>query len=293
MRALDLFAGAGGLGLGLSEAGIEVELSVDSWQVAVENHERNLKHPVHCLDLSDPRSVKYLKSLRPDLVAGGPPCQDFSSAGPRREGDRATLTEAFAEIVAECRPELLLMENVPRIRYSEAWRKAKLRLVSAGYEIRERVLNAHDFGAPQIRRRIFVFGSLGGIDETRLDEAVGGLVDPARPSVKDHLGDEIEVEHYYRHPRSYNRRAVFSVREPSPTVRGVNRQVAPGYRRNLGDTADPSEVRALTSRQRGLIQTFPPGWEWSGSGSDVEQLIGNAVPVALAKVVGKTLLSTI
>ena len=102
----------------------------------------------------------------------------------------------------------------------------------------------------------------------------------------------------YRHPRNYCRRAIFSVYEPSPTIRGVNRPVPPNYKRNHLDTADPAEVRALTSYERSRIQTFPKTWRWvldesSRTKTDVELLIGNAVPINLSRFVGQVALGTV
>src|SRR3546814_872186 len=96
-------------------------------------------------------------------------------------------------------------------------------------------------------------------------------------------GDGLTFEHYYRHPRSYSRRGIFSVDEPAPTMRGTNRPMPPNYRRHEGDTTDPSagEVRALSAAMRARIQTFPTAYRWIGPRTHVEQMIGNAVPVRL------------
>jgi DNA (cytosine-5)-methyltransferase 1 len=104
-------------------------------------------------------------------------------------------------------------------------------------------------------------------------------------TVRAYLGDELDVTHYYRHPRSYARRAVYSVDEPAPTMRGTNRPVAPGYRRHPLDAADPSATRALTTHERSRIQTFPKNWRWTGRKLEIDQMIGNAVPVVLAQFV--------
>jgi len=114
----------------------------------------------------------------------------------------------------------------------------------------------------------------------------------SRPmTIRDYLGDKLGVNHYYRHPRSYKRRGIFSVDEPSPTVRGVNRPLPGGYPGHPGDTAPVSDkIRALTTKERSLIQTFPEHWDVSGNKSTIEQIVGNAVPVKLAEFVGECLL---
>lgn len=101
--------------------------------------------------------------------------------------------------------------------------------------------------------------------------------------------------YYYRHPRNYNRRGIFSIDEPSPTIRGVNRPIPPGYKLNSCDPENINlkNIRPLTTKERSLIQTFPKNFIFEGSKTDLEQMIGNAVPVNLAKFVGSSLLEYI
>ena len=101
----------------------------------------------------------------------------------------------------------------------------------------------------------------------------------------DYLGSSLGLEHYYRHPRSYARRGVFSIHEPSPTVRGVNRPVPPNHPGHPGDTAPVASVRPLTTLERSYIQTFPQDFNWPGTKTNLEQMIGNAVPVKLGRYV--------
>jgi len=105
-------------------------------------------------------------------------------------------------------------------------------------------------------------------------------------TVFEYLGKSLNTEFYYRHPRSYLRRGIFSVHEPSPTVRGVNRPIPKTYVKHSGDACAPDEdVRPLTTLERSYIQTFPKDFEFFGNKSDLEQMIGNAVPVKLAEYV--------
>lgn len=83
-------------------------------------------------------------------------------------------------------------------------------------------------------------------------------------------------------PRSYARRAVFSVREPSPTIRGVNRPIPAGYVGHPGDSASVDKARPLTTAERASIQTFPHWFSFCASRTNTEQMIGNAVPPKLA-----------
>lgn len=105
-------------------------------------------------------------------------------------------------------------------------------------------------------------------------------------TIFDYLGNELGIEFYYRHPWSYKRRAIFSIYEPSPTIRGVNRPIPKGYKKHAADAADITEnVRALTTIERSYIQTFPKDFELKGTKTALEQMIGNAVPVKLAEYV--------
>ena len=93
------------------------------------------------------------------------------------------------------------------------------------------------------------------------------------------------------HPRSYNRRAIYSVNEPSSTIRGVNRPIPKTYRPHPADKTDNlGAVRALTTRERAHLQTFPADYQLEGSKSNLEQLIGNAVPVKMAEFIARQIL---
>ena len=110
-------------------------------------------------------------------------------------------------------------------------------------------------------------------------------------TVYDYLGDSLGLEHYFRVPRSYQRRGVFSIHEPAMTVRGVDRPVPSGYK---GHPADPvplnKAIRTLTFKERSLIQTFPAKFKFEGTKTNLNQMIGNAVPVQLAKYVARGIL---
>ncbi len=290
MRVVDLFCGAGGMSAGLQEAGFEIAMGFDHWEPALATYRRNLGPHAQLLDLGEVEfAATEISTFAPDLIAGGPPCQDFSSAGRRVEGRQANLTVAFAEIVDRCAPRFFLMENVPQVRRSVAYRA--LRGTLSEYEVAEVILDASLCGVPQKRKRFFAFGWLRPAHQGWQASLYRYLHDgcAATPlTVKQYMQDEIDIEFYYRHPRNYSRRSVFSVHEPSPTVRGVNRPVPPNYPGNHLDSAPPSTVRALTSVERSRIQTFSVDWDW-GAGNrnaDVETQIGNAVPPALAAFVG-------
>ncbi len=290
MTAVDLFCGSGGLSAGLINSGIHVVAAFDSWTAALETYQRNLADHAYELDLSDiNRAVSEIRTIAPTIIAGGPPCQDFSTAGKRIEGKRANLTHCFAAIIEQCRPPFFLMENVAQVRLSDTYKDAKLLLKKSGYHIAEVVLDASMCGVPQARKRFFAFGSLNERKPAQqFIESLNERLSDDRMTVKQYMGKAINIDHYYRHPRNYSRRSVFSVHEPSPTIRGVNRPVPPNYEGNRLDSVHPSTVRPLTSIERSRIQTFPVSWDWNAGdrNSDVELQIGNAVPVNLAAFVG-------
>lgn len=290
LTAVDLFCGCGGLSAGLTDAGIQVEEAYDCWPQALDAYERNIGAHAVPLDLTDIASaVERVSGVGPVLLAGAPPCQDFSTAGKRVEAEQANLTTAFGQIVSRCRPPAFLMENVPQVRLSATYQRMRGAVADAGYSLVEEVLDASWFGVPQRRRRFFAFGYLGnGEGGMRFAESLDRAKSSNRLTVKQYMGDEIDIDYYYRHPRNYSRRSVFTVHEPSPTVRGVNRPVPPNYAGNRLDSAPPCQVRPLTTWERGRVQTFPRDWTWDGGdrNADTELLIGNAVPVQLAARVG-------
>lgn len=98
----------------------------------------------------------------------------------------------------------------------------------------------------------------------------------------DKFVNMLPIKYFYRHPRSYVRRGIFSTSESSATIRGVNRPMPKGYTLHPGDPVDSLEgIRPLTSRERSMIQTFPEDFVFEGTKTNTEQMIGNAVPVNL------------
>jgi DNA (cytosine-5)-methyltransferase 1 len=199
----------------------------------------------------------------------------------------------FSRIVTTIEPRAFVMENVERARLSKAYSRARNVFVEAGYHLNEIVLDASRYGVPQARKRFFCIGTIEDHSDAVLQH-LASLSSQSRMTVREYLGDEFGIDRYYRHPRNYSRRAIFSIDEPSPTVRGVNRPVPPGY---LGHPLDAGKVtkslRPLTTLERARIQTFPSDFRFRGSKSHLELLIGNAVPVELAKSVGQALVRII
>ena len=203
-------------------------MGLDNWSVAVQNYNHNFEHICIKEDLSnESKIVSILQEIGINFIVGGPPCQDFSQAGKREELDRASLTESFAKIISLVKPVVFLMENVERAQKSQAYSRARKIFKDSGYGLTEIVLDASLCGVPQKRKRFFIFGFLGEKDCFWEAEFKSHL--SSKPmTLKDYFGESLGFEYYYRHPRNYSRRAVFSIYEPAPTMRGINRPIPKG-----------------------------------------------------------------
>jgi DNA (cytosine-5)-methyltransferase 1 len=158
-----LFAGIGGIDLGLERAGFRCE-----WQVEIDDECRRVlaaQFP-DVERFTDVCDVGADELVRVDLIVGGFPCQDVSVAGRRAglAGQRSGLWHEFRRVVAEVAPRWVLIENVPGLLSSNDGRDMAVivrGLVKLGYGVAWRVLDAQYFGVPQRRRRVFVVGHLG------------------------------------------------------------------------------------------------------------------------------------
>lgn len=172
--AIDLFAGAGGMTLGLKRAGFDVRAAVELEPIAVETYLAN--HPDVAVFRGDirlipPQAVLAWLGLEPgqlDLLAGCPPCQGFSTIttlnGNREVVDaRNDLVYAYGDYISVMRPRSVLMENVPRLRNDPRMSQLLKLLESLGYNVEDaiRVLNAADYGVPQRRRRLVLLAAHG------------------------------------------------------------------------------------------------------------------------------------
>ena len=178
--AIDLFCGAGGLSLGLEDAGFSVVAAADSDRVATETYAANIQGLTWTGDLSKPEG--FISQMdewgigKVDLVAGGPPCQPFSIAGSSKIGDlvrkghrqardeRADLWQSFFAITDRVEPSVILFENVPN--FAQAQGGALLialldELKHRGYRVHVEILEAWKYRVPQHRSRLFVVGVKG------------------------------------------------------------------------------------------------------------------------------------
>ena len=196
-KALDLFAGCGGLTLGLKQSGFEVIGAVECEKTAIAGYRAN--HPETKLwpeDIQEllPKQVKRDLGLRKgelDLLAGCPPCQGFSSmrtlnGGRKVEDNRNELIFDFLKFAAALLPKTIIMENVPALERDGRNVFLVSQLKNMGYRCKVGVLNAADFGVPQRRRRMLLVASkLGPIDfppqtalRTTVRQAIGTLPPP-------------------------------------------------------------------------------------------------------------------
>ena len=186
------------------------------------------------------------------------------------------------------------MENVYNIEKSPIFEEVLTIFKSAGYGVTKHVWDASYMGVPQMRRRYFVVGKLGEKDDFLLEKLLSGL-SKERMTVRKYFMDKpIGADYIYQHPRTYKRRAIFSVDEPLSTIRSVNRPIPSNYVIHPADkTSDLSKVHVLTTKERSYIQSFPESFEFVGTTSSIEQAIGNAVPVKMAEYVAVVIMSTI
>jgi DNA (cytosine-5)-methyltransferase 1 len=327
LRCVCLFAGGGGLHLGLSQAGFETVFATDIEPCSAETFRANFPAiPFHLGDIRrlDRQKVEALTGEQKiDLVAGGPPCQGFTTIGDQIQGDiRNSLFEAYLRIVKWVAPTAVLIENVNYLRtqYSGRYeREIAGALEQLGYEVQVQTLNAADYGVPQIRKRVFFVGSRAGTtflwpNQTHSDEATGGLnpyvtVEQAIGDLAP-VGDDSGVPNHIalRHsPKVIARYRLIPEGGRMPPPQKLPEEIR---RRNFGNTykrlhrnrpsltlvpgnnafpVHPIEDRSLTPREGARLQTFPDEYIFFGTRAEQCKLVGNAVPVLLAQRLGEAL----
>lgn len=167
---VDLFAGAGGLTLGLHRAGFEALVLNDNWGPAIATLTHNFRGAVisngDIRDLTGTDILQLSGNLQPALVVGGPPCQGFTSAGARRASDeRNTLVREFSRLIVELGPRWFLFENVEgflTMSGGDFVTDLLDDLIEYGYQVRLRKVNVANFGIPQLRKRVIAVGALSG-----------------------------------------------------------------------------------------------------------------------------------
>ena len=190
LLAADLFAGAGGMSLGLEQAGMRVVFGADFDRDALATHAHHFAGMSVGWDLGDPKKVeevgRILRTVNVDVIAGGPPCQSFSKAGRSRmrylvqhgvrepHDRRRDLWQSYLEVVRTARPRAVIMENVPDMALDREMfilRSIVRRLEDWGYSVQERVVDTYRYGVPQFRQRLILVALLGGLDFTWPEES--------------------------------------------------------------------------------------------------------------------------
>lgn len=323
--------------MGLSRAGFQILGAVDSWKLATESYALNFDHPVMTKDIHGLSGSQLLEELGLqgvdlDLLAGGPPCQGFSV---QRIGDdydeRNNLTLLFARLVKEIAPKMFLMENVPGLLGKRGKRLAaqlEREFTSAGFGFTSAVLNAVDFGVPQMRRRVFYCGWRE--EDLPPFEFPEPHPESVRQTVWTSIGDlpEPPADHTPHSKDSLHRRTKLSplnverlrlippgggMKDLPPEMRVDCHKDGPsriGHRYVYGrlDPEQPSSTitarfdsftrgkfghpyqdRSISLREGARLQTFPDCFRFTGGQEDIAALIGNAVPPLLGEVLGSAI----
>jgi DNA (cytosine-5)-methyltransferase 1 len=294
LKTVDVFSGCGGLSLGFKNIGYNIVAAFDNWKPAVDVYRMNFGHTIYEQDLADKGVQASIREMKPDIIIGGPPCQDFSSAGHRNVNlGRAELTKTYCYIITTTLPRYFVMENVPEITKNEILLEILEQFKETGYALTSMIIDASLCGVPQSRKRYVLVGCLGAKDGF-IQDYLGAYPSEETITMRQYfeeIGYNFGVDYYFRVPRSYNRRGVFSIDEPCQTIRGVDRPIPSGYK---GHPSDPvkigPKVRALTVLERSYVQTFPQTFKFVGTKSNLNQMIGNAVPVKLAEHIAKAIM---
>lgn len=314
VTAIELFAGAGGLALGLEQAGIKTLAYVEIDKACCETLRHNRPHwNVTCQDIHSVDFTPYENQV--DIVTGGFPCQAFSYAGKKLgfEDTRGTLFHEFARCVKEVNPKIFMAENVRGLVSHDHGRTLTTIidvLEALGYRTQKRVLNAAYFGVGQKRERLVIVGIRNDLDLQFTYPEPEKTMTTLREALKD-CPESPGVAY------SEKKRAVLALVPPGGCWVDLPEDVAKAYmgksyysgggRRGMArriswdepcltltcspsqkqtERCHPVETRPFTVRESARIQSFPDDWHFCGGIGDQYKQIGNAVPVELARRIG-------
>lgn len=332
-RVADLFSGAGGLSLGFKRAGFDIVFAADNDRESLETYIHNFGPHAYPLDMTKGSPRAIAKQIREtagdiDVLIGGPPCQGFSI---QRRGSlddpRNHLLLRHVQVGLALNVKTLLIENVPTIlgtRGAPQLNQALSLLAEASYMVASAVLQAADYGVPQLRRRAFVVAfrqDLPGhfqfpepvaspISYTTVRQALHGL--PELPA--DHSPHPVVHNHQRRKISEINLRRLSYVPEGGGRLDIPEELRLPCHRKDNGHRhldvygrmiwdkpaptitamfdnftrgrfAHPSETRNITNREGARLQSFPDDFVFIGNQKSVARQIGNAVPPVLAAAI--------
>lgn len=322
--SIELFAGAGGLALGIEKAGFTTIGLVEINQDACETLKHNRPNwNVLCEDIANVSGQNLeklfgIKNGQLDLLSGGAPCQSFSYAGKRLglEDARGTLFYHYAVFLEKLQPKMFLFENVRGLLTHDGGKTYKTITTifeNTGYEIQKAVLNAWDYGVAQKRERLITIGIRKDIaDKVRYAFPEKHEYKPVLRDILQNVPDSVGV------PYGENKRKIFELVPAGGYWRDIDPEIAQTYMKscwNMGggrtgilrrmsmdepsltvltspsqkqtERCHPSEARPFTVRENARCQSFPDNWEFCGSVMSQYKQVGNAVPVNLAYEVAK------
>lgn len=322
-KTIELFAGAGGLALGLEKAGFSslglVELDKDASNTLKVNRPNwnVINDDIANISKSDLENLFNIKKGELDLLSGGSPCQSFSYAGKRLglEDARGTLFYHYAVFLDKLQPKMFLFENVKGLKTHDKGRTYATILdifEKEGYVIQKDVLNAWDFGVPQKRERLITIG-------IRKDLAKKIHFEFPTPKEYKPVLRDILLDCPVSEGASYStyKKKIFEMVPPGGYWRDIPEDIAKEYMKSCWymeggrtgilrrlsldepsltvltspgqkqtDRCHPLEARPFTIRENARCQSFPDDWVFCGSIGQQYKQVGNAVPVNLAYEVG-------
>ncbi len=298
--AVSLFAGAGGLDMGMERAGFRTIWANDIFREACETYRMRSQATVVCADIA---KVDVNDIPASDIILGGFPCQGFSVSGPRRVHDvRNSLYKHYVRIVREKQPLLFVGENVKGILTMDNGRVIEAiieEFASCGYNVRYRLINAKQYGIAQDRERVIITGFRKDLGELNFDISPRNY---HRVTLRDIIGkmpppapDEVCDAPFSSRYMSRNRKRGWD--EVSFTIPAMAKQVSlhPGspdmvkIGKDLWRFGEGAQTRRLSWKEAAVIQTFPADMKFAGDLTNIYKQIGNAVPVKLAEYVGHKL----
>jgi len=330
LNSIELFAGAGGLALGLEMAGFSTRALIEIDQYCCDTLRANapkyfpaariFQRNIRKLRVSEVLEETRLKCEEIDLIAGGPPCQSFSiskipKGGRNPDDPRDDLFLHFVRFVREIRPAAFLMENVPGLlnkAKGEVFKRVLDAFDALGYRLNNKVLNSADYGVPQIRKRLFILGSRDGSllefpapTHSPVHNLLGLPLYVTIRKAFSKLNPDMPNQEMPRHtPKKIQKLASIPPGSPWKNWRFRDTWDRPsrcvtGHCRD--DWVHPEEPRTGTVRELATLQSYPVDYVFKGPIMALNNVkyqfqyrqVGNSVPVLLAKAIGSAILTQI
>ena len=309
LRTVSLFSGCGGLDLGFEKAGFDIIWANDNNKKVEQTYNTNHKHTEFI--------VKSIVDIQPDeipecdVIIGGPPCQSWSlaGAGKGKEDSRGQLFYDYIRLIKAKKPKAFIAENVKGIiskRHINSFNEIVELFDEAGYKVTFKLLNAKDYGVPQDRERVFIVGILKELNldynfpepthtkETyiTLREAIGDLEDNPGECYEGSFSSMFMSRNRKRNwdqvgftVQASGRQAQLHPSSPDMIVVDKDKRIF--------DPNSDKKVRRMSVRECARIQTFPDDFQFLSTLDENYKMIGNAVPVELAKAVANELKITL